>query len=404
MKILLVEDNIHKQNGIVRLINETFDNRVDIKIVDSLELALAANKNTEYDLFLIDLSIKSKEHQPSIDFGLLLFDELKIDKKDKLIVYSTYDNIQSIGQEKLFEQYNIPFIDYTSKDKDWHSAVLMHINQIIRNNNIKIAEIPYDIAITTALNDEFEYMLKASKTEWVKNDKDDLFVYYTTKIKDNNGTFISVVAYTNGTMGMSNAASISMKMALKFRPKILLMTGICAGIKDKTHKGDIIIPEYVFNYQEGDIKDNKFIPAFKPRNLNQRILKLIEQVKTNYSLDIKNEWEKEFNIGKMPSSEHSVHVGGYLGSGSAVVKSAVVLNDIQELYQKNIIGLDMEAYSIFIASENSEVTTIPIVIKAVQDFADSEKDKEYRAFSCYASARFFFKFCEDRFISKLSSL
>lgn len=37
-------------------------------------------------------------------------------------------------------------------------------------------------------------------------------------------------------MGMSNAASISMKMALKFRPKILLMTGICAGIKDKPIK------------------------------------------------------------------------------------------------------------------------------------------------------------------------
>lgn len=64
---------IYIQNGIVRLINETFDNRVDIKIVDSLELALAANKNTEYDLFLIDLSIKSKEHQPSIDWTVIIW-------------------------------------------------------------------------------------------------------------------------------------------------------------------------------------------------------------------------------------------------------------------------------------------------------------------------------------------
>lgn len=62
----------------------------------------------------------------------------------------------------------------------------------------------------------------------------------------------------------------------------------------------------------------------------------------------------------------------------------------------------MEAYSVMIAAEFSEGKTIPLIVKSVQDFANKEKDEEYRKFACFSSARYFFKMCEDRLIAEMN--
>ena len=399
MKILLVEDYKEKIDQIINLLDEKYNHRLDIEIAINLESAKEKIEKSEFDLYILDLSIKDGNSEATIDNGLLLFDILKTDKKN-IIIYSNVDDLQKRGQEKIFEQYNIPFIDYKSSGIIWKESLLKEIEEIIKKNNIILNDIAYDIAILTALEDEFEYMIKASNLDWFKNVDDDNFVYFTTKLKKDT-KFVKIVAFTNNTMGMSNSAVLSTKLILKFKPKYIVMTGICAGIEGKTNKGDIIIPQYVFNYQEGDIKDERFTPSFKPKELNTRLHRMIEQSKNSYSIDIRTEWETTHNIGKTPGSEFKVHTNKHLGTGSAVVKSEKILNDIQELYQKDILGLDMEAYSLFIAAENSEVETNALVIKAVQDFANKEKDKEYRLFASYASARFFFKFCEDRLIDRI---
>jgi nucleoside phosphorylase/DNA-binding NarL/FixJ family response regulator len=399
MKILLIEDYKEKRDQIIELLDEKYNHRLDIEIAINVESAKEKIGKTEFDLYILDLSIKDGNSEATIDNGLLLFDILKTDKKN-IIIYSNVDDLQKRGQEKIFEQYNIPFIDYKSSGIIWKESLLKEIEELIKKNNIILNDIAYDIAILTALEDEFDYMIKASNLVWFKNTDDDNFVYFTTKLKKNT-KFVKIVAFTNNMMGMSNSAVLSTKLILKFKPKYIVMTGICAGIEGKTSKGDIIIPQYVFNYQEGDIKDEKFTPSFKPKELNTRLHRMIEQSKNSYSIDIRTEWETTYNIGKTPGSEFKVHTNKHLGTGSAVVKSEKILNDIQELYQKDILGLDMEAYSLFIAAENSEVETNALVIKAVQDFANKEKDKEYRQFASYASARFFFKFCEDRLIDKI---
>ncbi|WP_323595766.1 phosphorylase family protein [Aliarcobacter butzleri] len=402
MKVLLIEDYVIKRELVIELLDKKYNHRIKIDTAESLEEAKEKIEINAYDLYILDLSLKSKDSEASIDYGLELYDILKYKAKNNLIVYSSVDNIQKIGQENLFKEHDIPFLDYTLKENTWKDELLCFIENIISNNNININDIPYDLAIITALADEFEFMKKASNTIWLENDNDDNFIYYTTRIKNKNNQSLNIVAYTNNLMGMSNAAAISMKIILKFKPKYLVMTGICAGYKDITEKGDLIIPQYVFNYQEGDIHENKFVPSYKPKELDYKTNNLINKVAKEYLIDIKNEWETTYNLGKMPANNYKVHLGKQLGTGSAVVKDQKILEDIKGYFQKDIIGLDMEAYSIFIAADNSEVNTIPIVIKAVQDFADAEKDKDYRKFACYSSARFFFKLCENVLIDKLS--
>ncbi len=399
MRILIIEDNKEKKDRIINLLDTKYNHKLDMDISTNLELAKEKIEKFEFDLYILDLSIKSGNSEATIDNGLFLFDILI--KKDKsVIVYSSVDDLQKRNKEDIFVQYNTPFIDYKSSQTDWEIILLKEIDNIINQKKIILNDISYDIAIMTALEDEFDYMLKASKLVWFKNSDDCNFVYYTTRLNKDNKS-LRLVAFTNNKMGMSNSAVIATKLILKFKPKYIVMTGICAGLESKTSKGDIIIPQYVFNYQEGDIKDEKFVPSFKSKELNNTLHRMIEQSKNSYSIDIRNEWEREYNEGKTPGTEFKVHTDKHLGTGSAVVKSQKILDDIQETYQKDILGLDMESYSLFIAAENSEVETKALVIKAVQDYANKEKDKEYRNFASYASARFFFKFCEDRLIDKI---
>ena len=206
-------------------------------------------------------------------------------------------------------------------------------------------------------------------------------------------------------MGIAYSSSIATKILIDFKPKLLVMTGICAGLEKVADKGDIIVPEYIFNYQEGDITEDGFVPAFKVKQLNSKISKLVKQTKDSYTIDIKNDWEKKYNsFGKMPGGTFKIINEKHFGTGSAVVKDETILNDIKKYNQKDIVGLDMEGYSIFIACEvMEEIGCKPLLIKAVQDYATKAKDKDFRCFSSFASASYFFRLCKNRLITKLKN-
>ena len=52
-------------------------------------------------------------------------------------------------------------------------------------------------------------------------------------------------------MGMASAASLTTRAILAMRPKLVAMTGICAGRTQKTSLGDIIIADQVYDYTAG---------------------------------------------------------------------------------------------------------------------------------------------------------
>lgn len=405
MNILIVEDNTQKQDEIIKLIDERYNHLIGITCVESLEDAQGEIKYNNYDLYVLDFSIKSQNHSASIKYGIEAYNII-CDKEggvDKILGYSNFDNLMLENPEIA---KSIEFINYTQK-KDWNDIFLRFLEQYIQNNSIALRT-DYDVAIVTALQEEFKYMKKASNTTWFQNyNTDELFGFYTTRMKNVHGDSIIVVAYTVHEMGMSYASAIATKMVVKFQPKYIVMTGICAGFEKKTNKGDIIVPQYVFNYQSGDIREgNDFGPLYKLKEIDDDLKKIIKQIQDNYKKDyiqnIQEEWLDKYDIGKTPGREQEIHIGKSFGTGSAVVKDGAIIQYIQEQYVKDLIGLDMEAYSVMIAAEFSEGKTIPLIVKSVQDFANKEKDEEYRKFACFSSARYFFKMCEDRLIAEMN--
>ncbi len=397
MNILLVEDNYQKIEQICNLLDKNFFCLLKIDIAKNLEEANEKIDAQIYDIYILDLSLKSETHEASIEYGFEIYDRIK-DSTKNIIIYSTVDNLEYHERKDQFVQDNISFINYSSRDITWETNFIIFMNKFIKNNKLH-----YDIAIITALDDEFYWMKKASKTNWYEMELDDN-TYYVTKIKNNEGEEVSVIAYTANKMGMAYASAVSTKMLINFKPKLLVMTGICAGIEN-LEKGDIIIPEYIFNYQEGDITEEGFIPAFKTKQLDTKLSKLVRQTIDSYTIDIKDDWKKNYDaVGKMAGDKFRVINDKHFGTGSAVVKDEIILSEIKKYNQKDIVGLDMEGYSIFVACEvMEEIKCKPFLIKAVQDFANKEKDKTFRLFSCFASARYFFKLCEGRLITKLKN-
>jgi nucleoside phosphorylase/CheY-like chemotaxis protein len=410
MKILIVEDNKRKQKEIIHLLDQEYNHRLEIDVIEELLQAKRKIDHNKYDLIILDFAIKYDEYIAKIDYGIEFYDYLMNNEYDKgsIIGYSSGIDITKHERKDILK--NIKFIKYDIKDADWEKELLEFIKSMIQSKKILIEEISYDLAVVTALKDEFEYMKKASDTEWYinRNHKNDLFNFWTTRIYSSDKLkSITVVACTANKMGMSDAASLSTKLILSFMPKYLCMTGICAGLKGKTEKGNIIIAERFFNYQAVTINKEKDQPTFYDEICNDDLLVKIEQTleEQDYLDEIRHDWEKyESKQGSAPSQDtFEVIVRKQFGTGSAVVKKEEIMTTIQKEWVKDIIALDMEAYSVMVAAKYApkDRKTIPFVIKAVQDFADVEKDKTYRAFSCYASARLLFKFCNDRLVDDI---
>jgi len=406
MNILLVEDNPTKQGEIMCILEKEYNHLMKIDCVSHLEKAQELISIKQYDLYILDFSIRSKDHDSSIDYGIALYDYINEKQElNKIIGYSEFDNILN-KRKDIIE--TIPFIPYSSRDDIWKNKFKDLISEYISKNNI-IIDTVYDIVVVTALDDEFKYMKEASNTNWYsnKNVEEDLFNFYTTRLVNAHGETANVVAYTMNEMGMSYASALAIKMLINFMPKYLVMTGICAGFEGKTKKGDIIIPGAIFNYQSGDIREKgDFTPLYKIKEIDQKVNKIIRIIEAEYSYgrQIRDEWSKKYPTEKVAGRDQKIHINKSFGTGSAVVKDGKILKEIQEKNVKDLIGLDMEAYSVMIAKEFADENNpvVPLVIKAVQDFANKEKDKTYRNFSSYASARYFFKLCEDKLISEIN--
>jgi nucleoside phosphorylase len=84
-----------------------------------------------------------------------------------------------------------------------------------------------------------------------------------------------------------------------------------------------------------------------------------------------------------------VHLGA-LGTGSKVIVDSNVFETLS-LVNRKIIGLEMEAVAIGAVAEEESIQHM-IVVKAVQDFADEDKDDSLRHFAARASASFLLAF------------
>jgi nucleoside phosphorylase len=265
----------------------------------------------------------------------------------------------------------------------------------------------YEIVIVTAIQIEYSHVIRLLNNPVVIHKKDDTKVSYCIGNFDNGIKSYKVIVACANQMGMTAAGIVTLNLVYKLKPKLVIMTGICAGVVGDV--GDILIPESLWDYGSGkrdllteksngkkrkkeksNFKHYRSAAAIKPSFIG-RMYELQREHK--YLGDIASSYQ---NINWKESPDHiSTHVGPF-SSGAAVVANDDVLSEIKSQDGK-LIGFDMEAYAIVYACQNCDVQPkpIPLIFKSVSDKGDKKKNhklkEEHQDFAAYTSANYMYK-------------
>ncbi|MDN4987932.1 histidine kinase, partial [Bradyrhizobium sp. WYCCWR 13022] len=196
----------------------------------------------------------------------------------------------------------------------------------------------------------------------------------------------SVIAAAAPRMGMSASAVLTSKMIAQFRPRLVAMVGICAGRAEKTQLGDVIVADPCWDWGSGKIDSVDNVPHFRPAphqiELDTDIGALLKEVCADVAMLATI---KSAARGSKPSHELRVHFGP-LASGAAVVANSDTFNSLL-LQHRNLLGIEMEAYGVVVASKGSgKPRPLPLILKAVCDFADKDKADDFQEYAAHTSA------------------
>jgi nucleoside phosphorylase len=391
MKTLIVDD---QYDGKVRVVSSILRSIgvTDLEQVGTAKDALKRLRSAKYDMLILDLQIPAELGGEVEELGgkvLLEFIELdkKINKPTSVVAITSHAD--SFAQcEEFFQQRGwqlILGVDDSEKLTALFTTQLAHVAS--SNDDV-------DVVIITALaRTELQAVLNLPMNWEQFTSLGDSARYWRGQFQSISGGIRSVIAVNCPSMGMPAASAVTATVCQKFRPKIVLMTGIAAGIAGKVELGDILVASPSWDWGSGKltVKNDKvtFLGAPNQIPLDPGFRAVLEEisVQRRYMDEIYSEWKG----GKRPSHDLNLHVGP-LSSGAVVLEDPATVEMIQGQH-RNTIGVEMEAYGVmsavfYTASPGTKV----LVMKSVCDFADPHKNNDWQAYAAYTSASLAYKF------------
>lgn len=234
-----------------------------------------------------------------------------------------------------------------------------------------------DIVIMTATPQEFDSIKSGlnnlKEIEFGANDSD---IYYKAELLGLNKLFSIVLPYPNG-IGIEAAVNCTSKAISLFSPALVIMCGICAGNKNVTEIGDLIIAEKTINYgnvveieKEGTVSKKKFMQTADSINKNLKARLTLFSTSQTFQKVIES-IDLPHNLKRVPICQL-----GLMVTGSTLLRSNEKMTDINDSYH-GVKAMDMESHGVYYASSNSNKDRNPLYfsMKAVSDFGDSTNHK-----------------------------
>ncbi len=259
---------------------------------------------------------------------------------------------------------------------------------------------PANVVILCALRDpELDRVKRAGGVHWTElpPTREDPQTYYTATYSTAKGAPLRVVAAAPNHMGMPASAVLATKMIIRFRPRLVVMAGIAAGVKKEGRGfGDVIAAEHTFDYGSGKVtvtgeKGHEkvvFHPDPKPLDVDTRLLQRLRHWQTDKG-DVLDAIRRAGNA-QAPDTVLRMHVGP-LASGAAVVDYGPSVDQIVEHWRK-LVGLEMEAYAVHRACKDTlEQQPKFLCLKAICDFAQ-DKENHWRNYAAYTASELCHRF------------
>lgn len=232
------------------------------------------------------------------------------------------------------------------------------------------------IIILCAVDEEYKIVRKVFKFNSRKHltDKEEDFGFRYNK---DDYKHLEIILIPLLDKSMVSVASVATSAIAAFRPKLIALTGTCAGRKGKTQLGDIVIAKCTFNYEAGKIEKDQKRHCPDPISIPKGLRATIQYI--DFSANDLTDSSPLVREGIQPDV-HFKHIA----SGSSDLCNPDVFESITK-EQDEVFGVDVDAYGLAYAADF--MSTVWIVLKGVEKFADAQistinqKDKECAAYS-----------------------
>lgn len=260
MKILVVDDEQEKRRRIsAAILSVDGVEREEIEHANDVTAAKKAIRTTRYDLIILDINLPYRpEEIVSVGAGLDVLHFIKYNNQAKPPAYLFGLTAHDDGADIAAREFSSPLwklVRFSHGENDWEEPLREAILYLQ-----KLAKPPFvtdgnsfhtDLAIFVALEGVELKSILALDGSWIQiNVPHDHARYYQGSFIGPNGS-VSVVATVAPRMGMSAAAVAASKLISNFRPRVVAVAGICAGVREKTEPGDILIADPCFDWGAG---------------------------------------------------------------------------------------------------------------------------------------------------------
>jgi nucleoside phosphorylase/CheY-like chemotaxis protein len=395
LSALIVDDDVRKRTALREvLLRISGDGNWKVVEAGAIVPAKEAMARETFDLLLLDIALplRSGEDVRMNGGSDLLSEIVEVDLyrvPTHIVAVTGYSDIFAAMVERWGNRL-VATIHYDERSETWESKLGELVGRIIAAGNardLRAREPSHDVAIVTALVEPELRELLALPLNWREmRVGTDPTVYHEGEIRGGGGGGWALVAATAARMGMAATAALSGKMIAKFRPRMVAMTGIAAGYSGRTNIGDIIAADPSWDCGSGKWTESADGPRFRQAPRQLALDPEIREHLRSLSLDtagldrIHRDWP-----GERPTAKPRIKIGP-LASNAAVLGDGKMIERIA-VQDKDLLGVEMEAYGVFAAAETSdEPRPKVVVLKTVVDLADGAKDDRFQPYGAYASA------------------
>lgn len=414
IKVLIVEDNEEKYTKVFNYINSRYS-EITIKQCTYLNNARGELINEYYDLLILDIQLPEFENQAvKKEAGLSLLQEIQatitarrqrrngIKSPTYVLVLTAHDESYK-SFEKHFQQTIFKVAKYDGISDSWHAPLVHSLEHVITNKQVAATrqkEYDYDLGIICALESELSVLFSLGWELQSERDNTDSSVFFFKTKLNIEGEEIKVICNTPDNMGTTDTAIATSKMIDYYKPKVIVMFGIAAGIQNQVNLGDIIFASTCYSHETGKyIEENGetvFLPTTSHVNASSNLVSIAKELK--FTNDIFNDFYSSYS-GNKPMHPPRIH-NGPMSSGNAVIANDKILKGLIK-NERKLLGVDMEIYGLYRACYLSKHPTPKfIAFKSVSDFADNNKNDEYHQYCKYMNGQIINHLISDVFITR----
>ena len=388
MRILIVDDSNARVSRIIEFLSLP---EASVVVCSNTQDARDKMCEEQFDLLLLDILIprrswENADAEHSMEMLTEIVETSNLIKPKHIVGMTAYSEAADLVSQKFTDRtWTILRADELSND--WLDQLRNCVSYIDQENEQAVPRRHLvDLLVLTALRDPEMSAVHRLPWNWRAEEPLDDVSFFRRGSFRSGAIEFSVISAVAPRMGMVPMALLAAKMFSRFQPRVAVMPGICAGVRNRAQLGDVIFADLSWDYQSGKhFVDEQRVSGFQsdpyPVLADQSLAGKVEQLSLDMSV-----WTSIWQAWPDRPPNPPRLITGPVGSGAAVLADSKVTEKIVE-QQRKVRGIEMEIYAMYLAAEYlPKPRPIVVGMKAVCDFADETKADGHQNYAAYVSA------------------